>query len=549
MQTTSPVANPVVFRTHPDRYVHWRLRVEGNLATLLLDVDENRPLREGYALKLNSYDLGVDLELADAVERIRFERPEVRAVVITSAKDRVFSSGANIHMLGRSTHGFKVNFCKFTNETRLAVEDASRGSGIRFLAALNGVAAGGGYELALACDQILLVDDGSSAVSLPEVPLLGVLPGTGGLTRVVDKRKVRRDLADVFCTTEEGVKGKRALEWGLVDALAPRSRFDAVVAERAAALAGKGPARDAPGIDWKPLSCEEEEDALRYRHVSVVMDRSGRTATLTVRGPEAGEPASAGAYRECGADAWALRAFRELDEAILRLRFNEPSLGLWILKTEGDPERVLEVDRTLDRLRDDWFVREILLHQARALRKIDQSARSLFALVEPGSCFAGSLFELALAADRSYALDQGDEPRVALGPLNRRDYPMAHGLTRLEARFQGTPEKPCTLLERGMLGPSEAAEAGLVTFALDDIDYEDDVRVAIEERASLSPDALTGMEASLRFPGAETADCKIFGRLSAWQNWIFIRPNAVGEHGALKVYGKPERPVFDYTRT
>ncbi len=547
--TTSTSPPPVGFDTHPGRYQHWSLAVDGPIATLTLDVREDAPLRDGYLLKLNSYDLGVDIELADAVERIRFEHPSVKTVVIRSAKDRVFSSGANIHMLGLSPHGFKVNFCKFTNETRLGMENASEHSGIKFVAALNGIAAGGGYELALACDEMVLVDDGSSAVSLPEVPLLGVLPGTGGLTRVVDKRRVRRDRADVFCTLQEGIKGKRAVEWGLVDALAPRSRFDEVIAERAAALAEAASDRDTPGIEWTPLEVDQGEVYRRYRFVTVEMDREGRKATVTVRGPSEDEPTTAAGFRERGAGAWALRAFRELDDAILHLRFNEPTLGLLVLKTEGDGERVLEVDRALNSLRGDWLVREILLYQARVLRRLDLTARSLFALVEPGSCFAGSLLEMALAADRIYALDAGDEPRLSTGPLNLRDFPMIHGPSRLEVRFYGEPDRVKEILGTGWMTAAEAEEAGMVTAALDDIDYEDEVRVAIEERASLSPDALTGMEASLRFPGAETGECKIFGRLSAWQNWIFFRPNAVGEHGALKTYGRPERPDFDWERT
>jgi benzoyl-CoA-dihydrodiol lyase len=544
-----PSEAPVRFQTAPDRYLHWKLEIDGEVATLRLDVREDRPLREGYALKLNSYDLGVDIELADAVERIRFEHPEVRVVVLASAKDRVFSSGANIHMLGLSPHGFKINFCKFTNETRLGIEDASEHGGLRFLAALNGIAAGGGYELALACDEIILVDDGSSAVSLPEVPLLGVLPGTGGLTRVVDKRRVRRDRADVFCTLQEGIKGQRAVDWGLVDALAPRSRFDEVVGERARVLAARSEPRTGPGVPWKPLEVVDEGNRRRYRYVTVEMDGEGRTATITVRAPESGEPDSTEAYRERGTDAWALRAFRELDDAVLDLRFNRPELGLLLLKTQGDSERVLEVDRTLDRLRDDWFVGEVLRYQARVLRRLDLTARSLFALIEPGSCFAGSLFELVLAADRSYMLDLEDHPTVALGPLNEKDYPMTHGMSRLHAHFYGEEEKIAGALSGGPMTAAEAERAGLITVVMDDIDYEDEVRVAIEERASLSPDALTGMEASLRFPGRETAECKIFGRLSAWQNWIFFRPNAVGEHGALKVYGRPERPEFDWNRT
>jgi benzoyl-CoA-dihydrodiol lyase len=549
-ETNTPAtAAPVEFQTHPLRYRHWTLAVDGDRATLAMDVDENAPLRDGYVLKLNSYDLGVDIELADAVERIRFEHPEVKTVVITSGKDRVFCSGANIHMLGLSPHGFKINFCKFTNETRLGIEDASEKSGIRFLAALNGFTAGGGYELALACDDIVLIDDGSSAVSLPEVPLLGVLPGTGGLTRVVDKRKVRRDHADIFCTLQEGIRGKRAVEWKLVDALAPRSRFAEVIDTRARALSAEASERPGPGVEWKPLEVVEEGDLRRYRYVTVEMDREARTVVLTVEGPGDAEPETADDYRERGADAWALRAFRELDNALLHLRLNEETLGVLLLKTRGEVDRVLEVDRNLDRLRDDWFIREILLHQARVLRRLDLTARSLFALVESGSAFAGSLFELLLAADRSYVLDEGGQPRVALSPLNAGDYPMSNGFTRIQAHFSGEPVSMGDLLEKEHFTPTEAEEAGLVTVVLDDIDYEDEVRVAVEERVSLSPDALTGMEASLRFPGTENADCKIFGRLSAWQNWIFFRPNAVGEKGALKVYGKPQRPAFDWRRT
>ncbi len=549
-RTAAPALPPVEFQTHPERYRHWKLRIEGSRAVLVLEVKEDAPLREGYLLKLNSYDLGVDIELADVLERLRFEHPGVKTVVLTSGRDRVFSSGANIHMLGVSPHGFKINFCKFTNETRLAMEDASAHSGIRFLAALNGIAAGGGYELALACDEIVLVDDGSSAVSLPEVPLLGVLPGTGGLTRVVDKRRVRRDLADVFCTLQEGIKGQRAVDWGLVDALAPRSRFEEAVNARADALAAELPGREGPGVPWNALEIDREERARRYRYVTVEMDPEARTAVLTVRGPGEGEPTTASGYRVSGTNVWALRAFRELDDALLDLRFNRPTLGLILLKTAGDPERVLEVDRNLDRLRDDWFVREILFYQARVLRRLDLTARSLFALIEPGSCFAGCLFELAMAADRSYVLDdEAGEPRIAPGPLNAADYPMTHGLSRLQAHYYGEPARVEVALGHGYFTPPEAGAAGLVTVVLDDIDYEDEVRVAVEERASLSPDALTGMEASLRFPGHETAEGKIFGRLSAWQNWIFFRPNAVGEHGALKVYGRPERPDFDWNRT
>ena len=548
-QTTASVAlEPVRFQTHPDRYRHWKLEIDGGFATLWMDVQEDLPLRHGYVLKLNSYDLGVDIELADAVERIRFEHPEVKTVILKSSKDRIFCSGANIHMLGMSAHGFKINFCKFTNETRLGIEDASQNSGIKFLAALNGVTAGGGYELALACDDLVLVDDGSSAVSLPEIPLLGVLPGTGGLTRVVDKRKVRRDHADVFCTLQEGMKGQRVVDWKLVDALAPRSRFEEVVAERAEVLKSQAADRKGPGVVWTKVEVEEEDDVRRYRYVTVNMDREGRTATLVIQGPGSDEPAKAEAYRQRGTGCWALQAFRELDDALLHLRFNEAELGLLLLKTEGDLDRVLEVGRTLDSLRDDWFIKEILLYQARVLRRLDLMARSIFALIEPGSCFGGPLLELVLAADRSYMLEEGDS-RIALSKLNHGDYPMAHGVSRLVAHFSGDMDMVERSADLEVLDPGDAEDAGLVTAVLDEIDYEDEVRVAIEERVSLSPDALTGMEASLRFPGVENMDCKIFGRLSAWQNWIFIRPNAVGKHGALKVYGKPERPSFDWTRT
>ena len=547
-KTLAEATKPVSFATHPDLYRHWRVQIEGEVATLWMDVREDKPLREGYALKLNSYDLGVDIELADAVERMRFEHPEVKVVVIRSAKDRVFSAGANIHMLGLSPHGFKINFCKFTNETRLGIEDASRSSGVKFLAALNGVTAGGGYELALACDDLVLVDDGSSAVSLPEVALLGVLPGTGGLTRVVDKRGVRRDHADIFCTLQEGVRGQRAVDWKLVDAIAPRSKFEEVLEERARALAAQATPRTGPGVVLETLEVEAGEDRRRYKYVTVEMDHDQRTATLTVRGPEPGEPDTSAALRERGSDVWSLRVFREIDDALLYLRFNEDTIGLVVIKTQGDPDRVLAADRILDALRSDWFAREILLYQARVLRRLDLTARSFFALIEPESCFAGSLFELALASDRSYVLDV-PPIRMALGPLNAQDYPMSHGLSRLLAHFSGDASRVEAALYQGAFTPEEADAAGLVTARLDEIDYEDEVRVAIEERASLSPDALTGMEASLRFPGLETAEAKIFGRLSAWQNWIFFRPNAVGEHGALKVYGKPERAAFDWKRT
>ena len=547
----------IEFETEPARYRHWRLEVEGDQARLVWNVREDQPLRPGYALKLNSYDLGVDIELADAIERLRFEHPEVRAVAIVSGKERVFSAGANIHMLASSSHAFKVNFCKYTNETRLAIEDASERSGIKFLAACNGIAAGGGYELALACDQILLVDDGSSAVSLPEVPLLGVLPGTGGLTRVVDKRRVRRDHADIFCTLAEGVKGQRAVDWRLVDAIAPKSRFDALVEERLRALAASVPERRGPGVGLTPLRPEVAPDRLAYSALTVALDRKARVATLTLRGPSAAPPADAAAARAAGASWWPLRLSRELTDALHRLRFHEEEIGLFLVKSEGDGEQAARHDETLAALaREDWFAREVLLHLARTLRRLDVTARSMFALVEPGSCFVGSILETALAADRVYALSDEARP-VTLGPtsLNLGALPMGHGMTRLESRFLARPEALAALGRRVAAGErprfdaAQALEAGLVTVAADEIDYDDEVRVAIEERASLSPDALTGMEASLRFPGRESSETKIFGRLSAWQNWIFQRPNAVGEHGALKCYGRPERPSFDWKRT
>jgi benzoyl-CoA-dihydrodiol lyase len=547
MEHAEIAAAPVRFETHPSRYVHWKLAIEGTVARLDLDVQEDEPLRPGYSLKTNSYDLGVDIELCDAVERLRFEHPEVRALVIGSAKDRIFCSGANIYMLGSSTHSFKVNFCKYTNETRISIEDASEHSGLRSLAAVNGACAGGGYELALACDEILLVDDASSAVSLPEVSLLGVLPGTGGLTRVVDKRKVRRDLADVFSSLGEGVKGKRAVQWKLVDETVPLSRFGARVAERAQALAASAPARRGPGVPLRPLEASYQEKRTDYRHVTVEVNPESRVAQLTVRGPEAGEPTTAEAMRARGSDLWALRAFRELDDALLDLRFNRPEIGTLVLLTRGDRARVLAADKALLENRSDWFASEVLHHMKRVLKRLDLTARSLFALVDEGSCFAGSLFELALAADRSYMLAGTDGPRVALSALNLGPLPMANGLSRLATRFL-SGDAPAIGLEEA-LDAEAALAAGLVTFAPDEIDWDDEVRLAVEERASLSPDALTGMEANLRFAGPETMETKIYGRLSAWQNWIFQRPNAVGERGALTVYGKPERPRFSWTRT
>ena len=542
---------PITFQRSPDSYAHWKLTFDGPLAKLVMAVQEDRPLRPGYRLKLNSYDLGVDLELYDAVQRLRFEHPEVRCVVITGALERVFCAGANINMLASSTHASKVNFCKFTNETRLAIEDASLHSGQKYLAALNGVCAGGGYELALACDELILVDDGNSAVSLPEVPLLGVLPGTGGLTRLVDKRKVRRDLADMFCTVAEGVKGKRAVAWNLVDAIATKSRFAETVEQHAQALVASSPVRATKGVPLPPVTRTREGDTIRFEHVTLAVDRAKRTASLTIQGPPAGQPKEAEAIRALGARWWPLAAFRELDEALLELRHNEEEIGLVLLRTQGDVDACIAADRVLENQAKDWFVEEVRLFIARTLRRLDLTARSVYALIEPGSCFAGTLFELALAADRSYMLYDKDAPTaIALTPMNAGAYPMTHGLTRLNVRFLGDPEKAREIAGAPRTyDPTDAEEAGLVSVVADEIDYSDEVRVAIEERVSLSPDALTGMEASLRFPGGENGDSKIFARLSAWQNWIFQRPNAVGEKGALTLYGKPERPAFDFRRT
>jgi benzoyl-CoA-dihydrodiol lyase len=543
----SATAPPVRFETHPSRYVHWRLEIEPPLARLLMDVKEERALRGDYPLKLNSYDLGVDIELADAVQRLRFEHPEVRTVVVTSGRDRVFCSGANIYMLGSSTHAFKVNFCKYTNETRLSLEDASQHSGLKALAAVNGPCAGGGYELALACDEILLVDDASSAVSLPEVPLLGVLPGTGGLTRVVDKRKVRRDLADVFSSLGEGVKGKRAVQWRLVDETVPLSKFPARIAERAKALAGQSPEKKGPGVALAPVEGTYTDAGVEHRYLTLAIDSGERTARITMRGPDADEPGTAAAMRERGSELWALRAFRELDDALLELRFNRPEIGVVVLQTRGDAARVLAVDAALEAGKGDWFVNEVRQHMKRVLKRLDVTARTFLAVIDKDSCFAGSLMELALAADRSYMLAADGGPTVFLSAMNMGPLPMSNGLSRLATRFLGGG---ADALEVGRAyDGEEALEAGLVTFAPDDIDWEDEVRLALEERASISPDALTGMEANLRFAGPETMETKIFGRLSAWQNWIFQRPNAVGEKGALTLYGRPERARFSWTRT
>ena len=548
----APRPMQVGFETSPDRYRHWKLTSDGPVATLSMDVQEDAGLSSDYRLKLNSYDLGVDIELADAVQRVRFQHPEVHTVVITSLKERIFCAGANIFMLRGSSHGWKVNFCKYTNETRLAIEDASEHSGIKFLAAINGICAGGGYELALACDEILLVDDGNSAVSLPETPLLGVLPGTGGLTRVVDKRKVRRDLADVFGTVAEGVKGRRAVEWRLVDAVYPTSQFKDRVARRAKELAALSDRPGAgPGITFGPLNPAVTPDSVRYSAVTLEMDRDKRLATLTVSAPDEDEPSTPEGILQSGDRCWFIRAFRELDDALLRLRVNEPLIGTVVVKTRGDASKVLNADSALIANQGHWLVREMIHLVKRTLKRMDLTSRSFFALIEPDSCFVGSLFELALAADRSYMLDDAEKPvSIALSEMNGGPLKMSNGLTRLETRFLGQPDRVRDLLEEGKpFDPQEALEAGLVSFAPDELDWDDEVRLAVEGRAALSPDALTGMEANLRFAGPETMETKIFGRLTAWQNWIFQRPNAVGATGALTAYGSQSRPEFDFNRT
>jgi benzoyl-CoA-dihydrodiol lyase len=547
------------FQTSPEQYKHWKLSIEGSVATLSMDVQEDQTLADGYKLKLNSYDLGVDIELADAIQRLRFEHPEVRAVVVTSLKPRIFCAGANIYMLGTSSHAFKVNFCKFTNETRCAIEDDSRYSGRRYIAALNGTASGGGYELAIACDEIYLVDDGNSAVSLPEVPLLGVLPGTGGLTRLVDKRKVRRDRADVFSTLAEGLKGKRAKDWGLIDDSFPTSKFQEAIDARVGQVVNLHADDESQfaklhhtGIKLNPLKFESTDHTRDYKCVSLKLHRDKRYADLTVRGPESDLPATLDEIQKLGDDYWSLRAFRELDDALLHLRVNEPEIGLVCLRTEGNSDNLLSVDKTLASNRDNWLIREIILNMSRVLRRLDLTAKSFFAIIEPGSCFAGSLLELALSADRTYMLNNPEvaQTSVCVSELNAGALPMSNGLTRLQSRFLAEPSKVDEVLAHKDAFDTEAAEeAGLVTFAPDDLDWEDEIRLAIEERTSLSPDALTGMEASLRFAGPETMDTKIYGRLTAWQNWIFQRPNAVGPHGALTNYGKPTQAQFDYKRT
>lgn len=543
------------FQTSSDQYKHWKLNISGRVATLSMDVQEDVTLVGGYKLKLNSYDLGVDIELADAIRRIRFEHPDVRAVVVTSLKPRTFCAGANIYMLGTSSHAFKVNFCKFTNETRCAIEDDSSHSGRRYIAALNGTASGGGYELAMACDEIYLVDDGNSAVSLPEVSLLGVLPGTGGLTRLVDKRKVRRDCADVFSTLAEGLKGKRAKAWRLIDDTFPSSKFQESLNERVRQVLKSADAASevGPGIELTPIEFESTPDASRdYQYVSLRLNRDERYADLTVRGPEPDLPTTPEEIQKLGDKYWPLRAYRELDDVLLHLRFNEPEIGLVCLRTEGTIEDVLAVDQTLAANLGHWLIRETLLLMARVLRRLDLTAKSFFTIIEPGSCFAGNLLELALASDRSFMLKNSEAGPISIcvSVLNAGALPMSNGLTRLQSRFQAEPEKVAEVLGHDSpLDTAEADEAGLITFTPDDLDWEDEIRVAIEERSSLSPDALTGMEASLRFAGPETMETKIFGRLTGWQNWIFQRPNAVGPHGALTTYGKPTKAQFDFKRT
>ena len=554
------MSSPIDFRTHPDRYRHWRLKIEPPLAFLTLEVDEQAGLRPGYQLKQNSYDLGVDFELYDATQRLRFEHPQVHAVVLRSDRDRIFCAGANIGMLGASSHQLKVNFCKFTNETRLAIEDACQHSGQRYLCAVRGTAAGGGYELALACDRILLADDGSSAVSLPEVPLLGVLPGTGGLTRLLDKRRVRRDRVDLFCTLEEGIKGRRAVEWNLVDELLPRSSFDEDAAARALELAaGSDRPADAGGVVWPEIAPELESDSLVYSTLRIDFDRELGAARLTVFGPT--EPPAGRASEALARDAvfWPLILARELDDALLHLRLNETRIGQLVIQSRGNFEAVAAFDALLHRERGHWLVREVLLFWKRVLKRLDLTARSVFTLIEPGSCFAGFLFELALAADRSYMFEGEAEdgrvggappPSIQLGELNFGTFPTPNGLSRIATRFLGRKEEIEKLrsLAGTPLEAEEAERAGLVTEILDDLDWVDEVRIALEERASFSPDALTALEANLRFPGPETMESRIFGRLSAWQNWIFQRPNAVGEEGALRLYGTGRRPRFDRER-
>ncbi|KAA0020040.1 2,3-epoxybenzoyl-CoA dihydrolase [Antrihabitans cavernicola] len=561
MTVTAPAPETleVDFDTKPSDYKHWSLDVDGVVATLTLAVDPQGGLVPGYELKMNSYDLGVDIELYDAVQRLRFEHPEVKSVVVTGGLERMFCAGANIRMLAQSTHSWKVNFCKFTNETRNGIEDATQNSGQTYIAAVNGTSAGGGYELAVACDQIVLIDDGSSAVSLPEVPLLGVLPGTGGLTRVVDKRKVRKDRADIFATKSEGVRGATAVEWGLVDETVPRGKFDETVRGRADAAAAKSNRPDdATGVILTPIERDETGDALRYRYVSAECKRGERRVDVVVSGPDGPPPADAAGVSEQGVDYWPLAVTRELDDLILRLRTNEPELGTWVIRVEGDSDLVAAYDDQLADLSDDWLVNEIRQYYKRTVKRLDVTSRSLFAVIEPGSAFVGFLAELAFACDRQYMLDgvyedvnpDATPAAITLSEANFGAYPMSNGLSRVESRFYGHKDQ-LEAAHAGIGNPLTAADAdalGLVTMALDDIDFEDEIRIALEERASLSPDALTGMEANHRFVGPETVETKIFGRLTAWQNWIFIRPNAAGPEGALRRYGTGERASFDTKR-
>ncbi|MFT5682394.1 MAG: benzoyl-CoA-dihydrodiol lyase [Myxococcota bacterium] len=533
---------PVNFQTHPDQYIHWDLSIDGDIATVCMHVKEDRPMwSDLYELKLNSYDLGVDIELNDIIQRLRFEHPQVRCVMVTGAYDKIFCAGANIVMLGNAPHAFKVNFCKYTNETRCQIEDATATSGQVWVAALNGTASGGGYELALACEKIYLIDDGNAAVSLPEVPLLGVLPGTGGLTRLTDKRRIRRDVSDLFCTKAEGFRARDAKRYRLIDGSFPRSRWEDGMAKAVREIADSQPVKATEGVPLPTISSEDTENTWAYTHITVEVE--DRMATLTVSAPDADPTRSA--------DTWSLRAFRELEDALLRLRVNHLEVGLLLLKTAGSSEAVLAHESWLAAGQDDWFLREIQMFQARTLRRLDNMAKSMFAIIEPGSCFVGTLFELALSADRSYMfLDEDEENAIQLSAANQGAFAMHNGSTRLVTRFLGEPESVEAALEKGgPINAEEAEEMGLVTAAPDDIDWEDEIRIAIEERISLSPDALTGMEQNLRFGGAESAENKIYGRLTAWQNWIFQRPNAVGERGALTMYGHPERPVFDYRRT
>ena len=553
-ESESNQAQSVYFDTHPGLYKHWSLSVRESTATLHMDVNEDAGLKPGYKLKLNSYDLGVDIELYDAINRIRFEHPRVKCVVITSAKERMFCSGANIYMLGQSTHPWKVNFCKFTNETRNGLEDSSRHDGLKFLASINGTVAGGGYELALACDKLLMIDDRSSSVSLPEVPLLGVLPGTGGLTRVIDKRKVRRDLADVFCSTTEGVRADRARAWGLVDAIAKPNQYDQIETDLIKELSSKSTRpNQAVGVILSPLKRTSDSSGIHYSTVDVAINRSARTATISVTAPSMTTDQSLESIHQQGCDWWPLTFARELDDAILLLRTNELEIGTWIFRTAGDCDAVLTMDELIVAHQDDWFVKETLGYMRRTLARLDVSSRTMFALIDEGSCFAGTLFEIALASDRIFMLSEtedGHNPTIALSRLNFGNLPMVNHLSRLQNRFYGHDHQlqEIASLKGELLDAVAALKLGLVTYTPDDIDWDDELRIAIEERNSLSPDALTGMEANLRFSGPETMETRIFARLSAWQNWIFIRPNAVGDQGALKLFGSGKKPDFNWQR-